>query len=536
MLKTAGFQLGTMQLRLIKKFGQEVSVFGANVIVYDSELNLVLNFNGGKFVSDYEAIVACAKHLLDLQSCKIEEFGKFGQILASPLRINGETAAVILVDCDAISGPSNHNNQASYPKFMRQILKMFISSLNDTTKNHQQIEFVSNELAQTYEELMLLYKMSANMKMTQSDSNYLQMACDNLTELVNVEGIAIFLEKKVGDSRRLILTAGTGLIAIDNRHENMHEILFERLMAELKNGSDALLDSEVDAPFKYEWFGKVKNIIAVPLHGKDRIIGMMVATNRLNKADFDSIDGKLFNSVANECAVFIENQSLFRELKELFIGSLKALTSSIDAKDQYTRGHSERVAMISKWIAEHYSHATGELASDDIQKIYLAGLLHDIGKIGISEAVLGKKGKLTEEEYDQIKTHPTIGAGILSEIRQMVDVVPGVLYHHERYDGTGYPKGLSGEDIPLAGKIVMIADAFDAMTSKRTYREALDIDTAIAEIENGIGGQFDPEIGSIFLNSNISKLWEIIQDGKLESYYTDGVSDYGTVAVGALLR
>jgi HD-GYP domain-containing protein (c-di-GMP phosphodiesterase class II) len=536
MLKTAGSQFGTMQLRLIKAFGQEVSAFGANVIVYDAELNLVLNFDGGRFISDYEAIAACAKHLLDLQSDKIEEFGKFGQILAASFRTDGATEAVILIDCDAIPGISNCDSQAGYPKFMRQILKMFIAAFNDTVRNHQQIEFVSNELVQTYEELMLLYKMSANMKITQSDSNYLQMACDSLTELVNVEGIAIFLEKKVGDSRRLILTAGTGLIAIDNRHENMHEVLFERLMGELKSGSDALLDSEVDAPFKYEWFGKVKNIIAVPLHGKDRIIGMMVATNRLNKADFDSIDGKLFNSVANECAVFIENQSLFRELKELFIGSLKALTSSIDAKDQYTRGHSERVATIAKWIAEHYSRATGELTTDDVQKIYLAGLLHDIGKIGISEAVLGKKGKLTEEEYNEIKTHPTIGAGILSEIRQMVDVVPGVLYHHERYDGAGYPKGLSGDDIPLAGRIVMIADAFDAMTSKRTYREALDMSTAIAEIKNGIGGQFDPETGSIFLNSDINKLWGIIQDGKVESYYTDGVSDYGTVAVGALLR
>jgi HD-GYP domain-containing protein (c-di-GMP phosphodiesterase class II) len=536
MLKTAGLQFGTMQLKLIKIFGQEVSAFGANVIVYDAELNLVLNFDGGRFISDYEAIATCAKHLLDSQSDKIEEFGKFGQILAALLRIDGVTEAVVLIDCGAISSVSNRDSQVGYPQFMRQILKMFIASLTDTIKNHRQIEFVSTELAQTYEELMLLYKMSANMKMTQSDSNYLQMACDNLTELVNVEGIAIFLEKKVGDSKRLILTAGTGLIAIDNKHENMHEILFERLMRELESGSDALLDSEVDAPFKYKWFGRVKDIIAVPLRGKDRIIGMMVATNRLNKTDFDSIDVKLFNSVANECAVFIENQSLFRELKELFIGSLKALTSSIDAKDQYTRGHSERVAMIAKWIAEHYSRATGELTSDDIQRIYLAGLLHDIGKIGISEAVLGKKGKLSEEEYDQIKSHSTIGAGILSEIRQMVDVVPGVLYHHERYDGTGYPKGLSGDDIPLAGKIVMIADAFDAMTSKRTYREALDVNTAIAEIEKGIGGQFDPEVSSVFLNSDINKLWGIIQDGNIESYYTDDVSDYGTIAVGALLR
>lgn len=536
MLKTVGCQFNTMQMRILKDFGQEISAFGANVIVYDSELNLLISYDGGRFISDYESASACAKDILNSQSSKIGTFGKFNQILAAVLLPGGQAEAVILIDCGEPFGNWAVDKRTGYPKLMQQILKMFIISFNDNFKNNQQMEFISSELSQTYEELMLLYKMSTNMKMTQSDANYLQMACDSLTNLVSVEGIAIFLEKKIGDSKKLILTAGAGLIALDYRQEDMYEILFERLIGELEAGSDALLDSEVDASFKYEWFGRVKNIIAVPLHGKDRIIGMMVATNRLDKADFDSIDAKLFNSVANECAVFIENQGLFRDLKELFIGSLKALTHSIDAKDQYTRGHSERVALISKWIAERYSQVTGELDNDAIQKIYLAGLLHDIGKIGIPEAVLGKKGELTEDEYDQIKTHPSIGAGILSEIRQMVDIVPGVLYHHERHDGKGYPKGLCGEDIPLVGKIVMIADTFDAMTSKRTYREALSVETTIAEIEKGLGGQFDPKIGSIFLNSDIDKLWEIIQNENVENYYADDAGDYGTIAVGALLR
>jgi len=536
MLKTAGCQFNSMQMRTLKEFGREISAFGANLIVYDSELNLVISYDGGRFISDYESGSACAKEILDSRSDKIETFGKLNQVLAAALSSAGQVQAVILIDCGEPFGNAVQDKRAGEPKLMQQILKMFIASFNDSFKNSQQMELVSSELSQTYEELMLLYKMSTNMKMTQSDANYLQMACDSLTDLVNVEGIAIFLEKKIGDSKKLVLTAGTGLIALDHKQEDMHEILFERLMGELDTGNDALLDSEVDAPFKYEWFGRVKNIIAVPLHGKDKIIGMMVATNRLDKADFDSIDAKLFNSVANQCAVFIENQGLFRDLKELFIGSLKALTNSIDAKDQYTRGHSERVALISKWIAERYSQVTGELDNDAIQKIYLAGLLHDIGKIGISEAVLGKEGKLTEEEYEQIKTHPSIGAGILSDIRQMADIVPGVLCHHERHDGKGYPKGLLGEEIPLVGKIVMIADTFDAMTSKRTYRNALSVETTIAEIEKGLGGQFDPEIGSIFLNSDIDKLWEIIQNGNVESYYADDAGDYGTIAVGALLR
>ena len=529
MLKTSKNSLNTSQLRQLKDFGKDMAALGVNFIVYDTELNIILNFNGEKFISDYEAMVACAKNVFDSEPGTIYSFGKFNQVLACDILSNGRPGAVVIIDC----GTTSHVQQE--PLFVRQIMKVFLNGFNGEIKNVQQIELISNELAQTYEELMLLYKMSTNMKVTQSDANYLQMACDNLIELVKVEGIAIFIEKKINSSKKLVLTAGTGLIAIDHRGENMHEVLFERLLAELQNGSEALLDSEVDAPFKYEWLGRVRNIIAVPLRGNGKTVGMMVATNRLDKADFDSIDVKLFNSVANECAIFIENQGLFRELKELFIGSLKALTNSIDAKDQYTRGHSERVAFISKWIAEKYSQ-TEKLSSEEIQKIYLAGLLHDIGKIGISELVLRKPGQLTDEEFEQIKSHPSIGAGILSEIRQMSEIVPGVLCHHERYDGTGYPRGISGDDIPLAGKIVMIADTFDAMTSKRTYRNALALETAISEIEKGLGTQFDPEVGSIFINSDIEKLWEIIQTGKTDDLYSDNFNDYGTVAVGALLR
>jgi HD-GYP domain-containing protein (c-di-GMP phosphodiesterase class II) len=529
-------QLGFMQSKLLRDIGQDMATLGVNLIVYDSQLNLLFNSEGGKFTSDYELIAAFAKKVLDSQSDEVRTFGEFGQILSAGLMVKDETVGVLVLDCGWPAPSADDKSQINISGYMRQILKMFITSFEEIYRNQREIELVSNELAQTYEELVLLYKMSTNMKVTQSDSNYLQMACDSLTELVNVEGIAIFLERQVDDMKQLVLTAGTGLIAIDHKQSNMHEILFERLIAKLESGVDALLDSEVDSPLEYEWYGRIKSIIAVPLHGKDKIIGMMVATNRLDKPDFDSTDVKLFSSVANECAVFIENESLFCELKELFIGSLKALTNSIDAKDQYTRGHSERVALISKWIAEHYSYVKGGLTANEIQKIYLAGLLHDIGKIGVSEAVLRKEGGLTDTEYEQMKVHPTLGAGILSEIRQMADVIPGILCHHEWYNGQGYPRGLAGDDIPLAGKIVMIADAFDAMTSKRTYRGALKVTDAIDEIKKSLGVQFDPEIGSIFINSDIRKLWEIIQGDNVENYSSNSFSDYGTVAVGALLR
>ena len=405
---------------------------------------------------------------------------------------------------------------------------------------------IGTELSQVYEELVLLHKLSTNMKVTERDANFLQMACDSLTDIVCVEGIAILVEKAVDSQKRLVLTAGSGLIDLDER---MSAVLHSRLEAEINNGKEALLDSEVDSPFKYDWSDNVRNIIAVPLFGKDKatsylaqgaqndscIIGLMVAINRIDKPDFDTTDVKLFNSVANDCAVFIENGRLFGDLKELFIGSLKALTSSIDAKDQYTRGHSERVAFISRWIAERLT-GQGSLEEEQIHKIYLAGLLHDIGKIAIDEAVLRKEGKLNEKDLNHIRAHPSVGAGILREIKQMRDIVPGVLSHHERADGKGYPNGLVGEQIPLIGRIVGLADSFDAMTSERTYRKALSVEQALAEIKKELGSQFDRQIGQLFINSDVYQLWNVIQDGFGEVYKTDSLTEYGTVDVGTLVR
>ena len=374
------------------------------------------------------------------------------------------------------------------------------------------------------------------------------MACDSLTEIIPVEGIAVLLEKTAENEQQLTVAAGWGLIDIDDQTA---AVLHSRLVEEIGCGAEALLDSEVDSPFKYHWPENIRNIMAVPLCGMEkseshlgeraqdgtRIIGLMVAINRVKKQDFDSIDVKLFNSVANSCAVFIENGRLFGDLKELFIGSLKALTSSIDAKDQYTRGHSERVAFISRWIAERLSEHE-PLEEEQIHRIYLAGLLHDIGKIGIDETVLRKKGKLTDEEFDCIKKHPSIGAGILREIKQMRDIVPGVLCHHERPDGRGYPNGLTGDRMPLIGKIVALADSFDAMTSKRTYRNAMTVDQALEEVEKELGTQFDEKIGKIFLAGDVHHLWDILLGGPgfAGAYENDSLSEYGAAAVGTLIR
>lgn len=440
----------------------------------------------------------------------------------------GEPGRALVVD----TGPETAGEEkASRCACLEEVVRYFLSQNRTETVTEGQLDKLGTELSQCYEQIMLMYQLSTNMNLTQSNATYLQMACDQLTGLVPVEGIAIFLEKKVDGMRRLVLTAGSGLIAIDPM---MADILQMHLATELMGGREALVDSDVYGPFKYSWPDRVRNILAVPLGSAEKMAGFLVATNVQYKPDFDSTDIKLFNSVANQCTVFIANGRLFGDLKELFIGSLKALTNSIDAKDQYTRGHSERVALMSRWIAEHLKE-TRSMTDRQVHLVYLSGMLHDIGKIGVAEAVLRKRGKLTDEERSVILAHPRIGASILSEIPQMREIVPGVLYHHERYDGKGYPEGLCGEEIPLSARIIALADSFDAMTSKRVYREAMSIRRALAEIEKGVGTQFDPAAARAFLDSDIERLWQIIQDGFIETWDYSNFAEYGTLAVGALM-
>ena len=173
---------------------------------------------------------------------------------------------------------------------------------------------------------------------------------------------------------------------------------------------------------------------------------------------------------------------------------VRALANTIDAKDAYTNGHSTRVAKYSMMIAKRMGYADEEL-----EKLYYAALLHDIGKIGVPREIINKTSKLTDEEYEIIKTHPGIGANILNEVSEIPDIAIGARWHHERYDGKGYPDRLIGIEIPELARIIGVADAYDAMTSKRSYRDILSQDVVSNELLKGKGTQFDPEIADIML-------------------------------------
>ena len=185
----------------------------------------------------------------------------------------------------------------------------------------------------------------------------------------------------------------------------------------------------------------------------------------------------------------------------MFEQTAEALVNAIDAKDIYTHGHSTRVAMYSREIAQRSG-----MAEEECDKVYFAALLHDVGKIGIPDSIINKVGELTDEEYEKIKGHTTVGDQILRSIKQSPTLRIGAHYHHERYDGSGYPEGLAGEDIPKIARIVAVADAYDAMTSTRSYRDSLPMTQVKRELTEGIGKQFDPRFAQIML--------KIIEDGE----------------------
>ena len=195
------------------------------------------------------------------------------------------------------------------------------------------------------------------------------------------------------------------------------------------------------------------------------------------------------------------------QLERAYLDTIQSLRYAVEAKDPYTRGHSDRVSEYAVLIGRKMG-----LPEDEIKTLQIGGLFHDIGKIGVPDSILQKEAKLTDDEYSQIKNHPSIGAHILGEAEAFKDIIPIVKHHHERFDGRGYPSRLSGEEIPLLARITAVADTFDAMTSKRSYRNALDIQYVKEEIERCKGTQFDTKIAEVFLeilNNDFGKIQEI---------------------------
>ncbi len=263
-----------------------------------------------------------------------------------------------------------------------------------------------------------------------------------------------------------------------------------------------------------EFYTRIKEILeiyrtvaCIPSFFRRELIGLLLLGKKNDGGEFVEEELEFLEALASDIAMSVRNAQLFEDLlsqvekhRKLFYSIVAALVEAIDAKDKYTRGHTQRVTKVSLKITEELLRDKRRRFSPNfLENLKIAALLHDIGKIGISEVILNKNGKLTFEEREEINKHPKIGASILEPIEELKEVIEGVKYHHERYDGRGYPEKLKKEKIPLIAAIISCADAYDAMSTDRPYRRALSKEEICKEFILQRGKQFHPQIADIIV-------------------------------------
>jgi response regulator RpfG family c-di-GMP phosphodiesterase len=264
----------------------------------------------------------------------------------------------------------------------------------------------------------------------------------------------------------------------------------------VKSGKTELLEG---LPIEAEENGQVKSIpstgVCVPLFAKGSVIGLLSLVRQANLRSLSTGDIQSMSIIASKAASAIESSMLYDELEDAYLSTIRALANSIEARDLYTHGHAERVTQISEAIARELNWN-----EEDIRWLRIGGTLHDVGKIGVPDSILNKPGPLTEGEFEIMRGHPIMGAKLIEGIPFLRPVIPYVLSHHEFWDGSGYPYGLQGENIPIEGRLLAIADTVDAILTNRPYRDASSSARVIDELKKYRGLQFDPFLADMFIN------------------------------------
>ena len=257
---------------------------------------------------------------------------------------------------------------------------------------------------------------------------------------------------------------------------------------------DAAIDEGPVGIRIYEDVGR--HVVFVPMVSKERLVGGIEIHVGERRGRLSVNEQKVLYALASQAAIFLENARLERDVRSMFLNIIVSMAGAVDAKDAYTHGHSLRVARVALIVAQENG-----LPRVELEPLLLSAILHDVGKIAIPDNILKKPEKLDNEEFEIMKGHPIAGAKMLQHIRALENVIPGILHHHEYWNGTGYPHGLAGDAIPLQGRIIHIGDAFDAMTTDRVYRTKIDVAGAIQEIQRHAGRQFDPHLVGCLLEA-----------------------------------
>lgn len=352
------------------------------------------------------------------------------------------------------------------------------------------IEDFTEHLTQAFENIQLLYRVGKAMSTPDDPAGFTRYLLEQIIDSTPFRWCAVVF----GDSDLLVDSVRAGVF-IDTEIEASDGLVRDeavRLASELEDRGGIFFDADP----KLERQGTAHVVCS-----SGRPVGtLLCGGKRGHEADISSYDTQLLEASASHLGSVLETARLYEQQATMFLGTISSLIRALDAKDPYTRGHSDRVAALARQLARKAG-----LGEKTAERYHIAGLLHDVGKIGVPEAVLCKPGRLTDEEFGFIMRHPQIGYNILDGVPGMQDLLPGVLHHHERYDGKGYPGGLAGEDIPLIARVLCLADTFDAMSSNRAYRSAMTRDTVLAEITKCAGTQFDPELAPLFVSMDFEE-------------------------------
>jgi putative nucleotidyltransferase with HDIG domain len=370
-----------------------------------------------------------------------------------------------------------------------------IARLEEETAN------LSGHMAATLEEISLLHRLTQNLKISKSEVEMCRVALEWLDGVLPAKGLAVQLtsrpnpgESPARQRQREPVLLVQGECPIDAGQ-------FARLIDYLapdRRGSGSPMVINRPASGNADWpCPQVHQMVVVPMAEGENLFGWLAALEHMSDGEFGTDEASLLGSVATILGIHSGNIALYQQQADLMAGIIRALTAAIDAKDEYTCGHSDRVARIAVRLAQ-------ELGCDAaaLNTIYLAGLLHDIGKIGIADSVLRKPGKLSDEEFRHIKTHTEIGHRILRDLKKLDNILPVILHHHEAWDGGGYPFRLQSDAIPLAARIIAVADSYDAMSSDRPYRKGMPEEKVEQIFREGAGRQWDPDVIVAFFRAS----------------------------------
>ena len=367
--------------------------------------------------------------------------------------------------------------------------------LADVERETDELSF---HLSSVYEEISLLHRLTQNLRLSKSDVELARSALDWLAEVIQAEGLGLlFLPvAEAVEEHGTVTRTKPELLSVGRFPFSAEEVRrWGETMRLAELGGPVVRNLAPDEAARSEHPG-IRNWMGVAVTEGQNLFGYFLAVNHARGGQFGTVQANMLHSVASILGIHGGNIELYRQQAELLAGVIRALSSAIDAKDPYTCGHSDRVARISVRLAQDLGYS-----AEALTRVYLAGLLHDVGKIGVNDAILQKPGKLTEQEFDQIKTHPTTGYRILSELRDLDDVKQVVRHHHESWDGRGYPDGLAGEGIPPVARIVAVADAYDAMASTRPYRNRMPLEKIEEILRHGAGKQWDPAVVDAFFHA-----------------------------------